>query len=60
MNFYSIEISGTGSMYINVLHRHFAMQFDRDSCFNSVFYRHLVKFTLLLLFSVAILLKLSN
>lgn len=33
MNFYSIEISGTGSIYINVLHRHFAMQFDRDSLF---------------------------
>lgn len=33
VNFYSTEISRIGGVYINVMHRHFAMQFDGDSLF---------------------------
>lgn len=33
VNFYSIEISGIGGVYINVMHRCLAMQFDGESLF---------------------------
>lgn len=61
MNFYSVEISGIGNRYANVSQR------DKLSCSSagilysaSVSYRHLAAFTVLFLFRVALLLKLSN
>lgn len=61
VNFYSAKFSGVANGYTDVLQRdHLPCSLAGILCSTSVSYRHLAAFTVLLLYRIDIILKLSN